>query len=621
VLLGRGQDYAWSATSAEQDITDTYAVPLCNPNGSTPTLSSNHYLFRGTCTAMEEISHTNSWSPTTADSTPAGSYKLVAYRTNLGLVAWRGQVGGAPYAFTKLRSTYRHEADSAIGFQMFNDPNEMSSPAGFLNAASHVGYAFNWFFVNSTDTAYFNSGSNPVRAAGSNPNLPMKASYEWQGFNPANNTATYTPASAHPQSVNQDYYISWNNKQAADYSAADGNFSFGSVHRGDLLDAPLKAAIAAGTTFDRASLTRLVENAGTTDLRGWKVLDDLIRVIESQPVTDSGLASTVSKLKAWQQAGAPRRETAANSKVYQHAEAIRIFDAWWPLLVNAQFKPELGADLYQALVNAMQINESPSGQQQGDVSTLPTSANAAQSHKGSSFQYGWWGYVDKDIRTVLGDPVAGGLGRTYCGGGNLSACRTVLLTTLSTAKAQPASTVYPGDGYCSAGDQWCADAIVQSPLGGITSPLTAWQNRPTYQQVVSFPAARGSNIANLAAGRPVTVSGTQLGYGAGKAVDGDPTTRWGSSYNDNQWITVDLGSNKTVARTILRWEAAYGLSYKIDVSTNGSTWTTVWSTTTGNGDVDNNVFAPVTARYVRMTGVKRATSYGYSLWEFEVYSQ
>ncbi|MEV6814682.1 penicillin acylase family protein, partial [Micromonospora sp. NPDC051296] len=368
VLLGRGQDYSWSATSSVHDITDTYAVPLCAPGGGTPTLASNHYLFRGQCLAMEELSHVNRWNPTTADGTAAGSYKLVAWRTKLGLVAWRGTVGGAPHAFTQLRSTYGREADSAIGFQMFNDPTEMGSAAAFVNSAHNVEYAFNWFYVNSTESAYFNSGLNPLRSAGANPNLPMKAerAYEWQDYDPDAGTARYAPRSAHPQSINQDYYISWNNKQAKDFGAADGNFSFGAVHRGDLLDKPVKAAVAAGRKFDRASLTELVQRAGLTDLRGAEVLGELIRVLESQPVTDGALATEISRLKAWRQAGALRVETAKGSKVYQHAEAIRTFDAWWPLLVRGMFRDPLGADLYQSLVNAMQVNESPSGLQQGD---------------------------------------------------------------------------------------------------------------------------------------------------------------------------------------------------------------------------------------------------------------
>lgn len=612
VLLGRGRDYAWSATSANQDITDTYAVPLCTTDGSAPTLASEHYLHRGQCLPMEKISHVNSWKPSLADSTPAGSYTMIARRTRLGLVAHRGMVAGRPHAFTELRSTYQREADSAIGFQAFNDPAAMGSATDFITAAGDIGYAFNWFYVNSAESAYVNSGLNPVRPAGADPNLPTKAepAYEWTG---------YQSAQAHPHSVNQDYYVSWNNKQAADFSAADGNFSFGPVHRADLLDEPIRAALAAGQKFDRASLTSLVEKAGLTDLRGVEVLDELIRVLESQPITDTGLASVVAGLRAWRADGALRVETARGSKTYRHADAIRVFDAWWPLLVKAQFRAPLGADLYQSLVNAMQINESPSGQQQGDASDGPPSASAGQAHKGSSFQYGWWGYVDQDLRAVLGDPVSGGFGRPYCGDGNLAACRTLLLDALRTAAAQPAAQVYPGDDFCAAGDQWCADAIVQSPLGGLNHDLIAWQNRPTYQQVVSFPARRGDDVSNLATGRPVTASSSQLLYPAGRAADGAPETRWSSSWSDNQWLRVDLGAVRTVSRVVLDWEAAYARTYRIEVSTDGSTWRTVWSTTAGDGGTDNSAFSPVSARYVRMQGLTRATGYGFSLWEMSVF--
>ncbi|MBO3747737.1 penicillin acylase family protein [Streptosporangiaceae bacterium NEAU-GS5] len=615
VLLGRGVDYAWSATSSLQDITDTYALTLCNPSGAVTT-QSDFYLYRGACTPMETLKKTNSWKPNTADSTAAGSYDLVMKRTKLGLVTWRGMVGGVPTAFTTLRSTYLHEPDSAIGFQMFDDPNEMATAAGFQNAASTIGYAFNWFYVNSSDSAYFMSGNSPVRQATADPNLPMTAdaAHEWSGYDPATNTATYAPPATHPQAVNQDYFVSWNNKQARDYGAADGNFSFSSVHRVDLLDAPMRTAGA----LDRAGVVKIMASAAATDLRAWKVLPNLLRVINSATVGDPAQASAVAKLSAWVSAGAKRVETSAGSKAYANADAIRIFDAWWPKLVRAEFRPGLGDALYQNLINALQINESPSGQQQGDVSSLPTSANEAQPHKGSAFQYGWWGYVDKDIRNVLGDPVSGPLPAKFCGG-TVSACRTVLLDSLSAALAEPATTTYPGDTACSAGDQWCADAIRQSPLGGINQGLISWQNRPTYQQVVSFPAHRGDAIANLATSGTASASSTELGLPASRAIDGDPTTRWGSGWSDNQWLQVDLGSPRSVSRTILRWETAYASSYQIRTSTDGVNWTTVYNTTTGDGGEDNVVFSPVTARYVRMQGVKRATSYGYSLYELELY--
>jgi len=623
VLIGRGQDYSWSATSSEQDITDTYAVPLCTTDGSAPTTASDHYLYHGQCLAMEVLQRNNAWKPTVADSTAAGSYQLKALRTKYGLVSYRGVVGGQPVAFTQLRSTYKHEADSAIGFQMFDDPAAMGSASDFQTAASTVGYAFNWFYVNSTDTAYFNSGLNPIRKTGANPNLPTKAdpAYEWQNWNPDTNTADYAANSTHPQAINQDYFVSWNNKQALNYGAADGNFSFGSVHRAELLDARVKAALAGGGKLDRAGTVKVMEDAAVTDLREESVLGLLLRVLNSQPITDPSLAATVASLQAWLQAGGKRIETSQGSKAYKNADAIRIFDAWWPKLVTAAFKPGLGDDLFAALVNALQLNESPSGGQTGATGSEQQSLNQGQSHKGSSFQYGWWGYLDKDLRSLLGDPVQGGLGRVYCGNGDLPACRSTLLTALQQAAAEPATTTYPGDSTCGAGDQWCADSIIQSPLGGITDPPISWQNRPTFQQVVSFPAHRGDDISNLALGRNTNVSSSQFGFFKAAATDGDPSSRWSSNWSDNQWITVDLGSARTFGRVILRWETAYGKDYRIDVSDDNSTWRTVATVTDGNGGIDNLTFPATTARYVKMAGVHRGTSYGYSLWEFEAYGK
>ncbi|AXI79604.1 penicillin acylase family protein [Peterkaempfera bronchialis] len=489
VQLGRGQDYAWSATSAGQDITDSYAVPLCTTDGSPATLASDSYLWHGRCTPMERLERKDSWKPTTADSTGAGSYTLVMKRTRYGLVTSRGTVGGTPVAFTALRSTYRHEADSIVGFQMLNDPAAVHSAATFQEAAQHINYTFNWFYADAVDTAYYNSGDNPVRADGVDPGLPVLAEpqYEWRGYDPDANTAEYTPPAQHPQSVNQDYYISWNNKQADAFTTA--GFGNGSVHRADLLDDRVRALLGSGAKVTRSALVRAMESAALADLRGEDVLPDLLRVIRSGAVTDPALAGAVQKLETWRADGTLRRETSAGSHRYADADAVRIMDAWWPLLVQAEFRAGLGDPLFTALTGALQLNESPSGGQTGPVSGS-VSANESIPHKGSAFQYGWWSYVDKDLRTVLGDPVAGGLGGPYCGGGDLARCRSVLLESLRQAAAQPAAQVYPADDVCSAGDQWCADTIVQRPLGGVTDGKVSWQNRPTYQQVVQFTSHR-----------------------------------------------------------------------------------------------------------------------------------
>jgi acyl-homoserine lactone acylase PvdQ len=470
VELGRGQDYSWSATTSGQDIIDTYAVELCQDD--------YHYLYHGTCTAMEKVERTNSWKPTTADSTAAGSYRMQVYRTAYGPVAYRATVGGKKVAYTTLRSSYLHEADSIIGFQMLNDPDYVKSPATFQSAAQHINYTFNWFYADSAHTAYYNSGDNPVRANGVDAEFPVwaQAAYEWRNWDPATNTAAYTPASAHPNSVDQDYYISWNNKQAQDYTTA--SWGDGSVHRGDLLEDRVSKLVAAGGVT-RSALVKAMADAALADLRAEDVLPGLLRVVGSSPVTDSTAAAAVGKLSAWVTAGAKRKETSSGSHAYADADAIRILDAWWPLLVKAEFQPGLGSDLYTAFGNNLPVDEAPS------AGHGPTG-----SHAGSSFQYGWWSYVDKDIRAVLGESVRGGLPQTYCGAGSLGACRDILISTLKEAAGKTASTVYPGDEQCSAGDQWCADSIVQRTLGGIKHGKITWQNRPTYQQVVEYTSHR-----------------------------------------------------------------------------------------------------------------------------------
>src|SRR5918999_2807654 len=158
VQLGRGRDYAWSATSAGQDNIDTFALRLCEPDGSRPSVDSAHYRFRGSCRPIEVLEKTNRWTPTLADDTPAGTQRLRAERTQLGLVAGRGTVRGRPVLFTRLRSTYFHEVDSAAGFLDFNDPGKVRDAASFRRAASKIGYTFNWFYADAEQIAYFNSG-------------------------------------------------------------------------------------------------------------------------------------------------------------------------------------------------------------------------------------------------------------------------------------------------------------------------------------------------------------------------------------------------------------------------------------------------------------------------------
>lgn len=129
------------------------------------------------------------------------------------------------------------------------------------------------------------------------------------------------------------------------------------------------------------------------------------------------------------------------------------------------------------------------------------------------------------------------------------------------------------------------------------------------------------NGPNLALNKAVVVSSTDNGSDLGPyAVDGNSSTRWSSAYSDPQWIYVDLGSTQAIGQVRLSWETAYGKSYRIDVSNDTFTWTTVYNQSNGSGGREILNFTPVAARYVRMYGAQRGTIFGYSLWEFEVYT-
>ncbi len=124
-------------------------------------------------------------------------------------------------------------------------------------------------------------------------------------------------------------------------------------------------------------------------------------------------------------------------------------------------------------------------------------------------------------------------------------------------------------------------------------------------------------IVSQALNRPVVASSVADGTTAASAVDGDFTTRWSSAHTDNEWIYVDLGTVMHVTGVYLNWESAYATAYKIQVSNNALNWTDAYSTTNGAGGIERITLA-ADGRYVRMLGIQRATTYGYSLWDFTV---
>jgi len=135
----------------------------------------------------------------------------------------------------------------------------------------------------------------------------------------------------------------------------------------------------------------------------------------------------------------------------------------------------------------------------------------------------------------------------------------------------------------------------------------------------STSGSGGGTATLLSQGKTATASSSEnTSFTAPMAVDGNTGTRWSSTFSDPQWLQVDLGATHSISSVGLNWEAAYGTAYQIQTSPDGTTWTTIYTTTTATGG-NQTLTVTGSGRYVRVNGTARATQYGYSLWEFQVY--
>jgi hypothetical protein len=161
---------------------------------------------------------------------------------------------------------------------------------------------------------------------------------------------------------------------------------------------------------------------------------------------------------------------------------VRIMDAWMETMPKAVFGPAMG----DALFKLYDDHHSPD---------TPNSFHGqTHSHLGSSWEEGWFGFLQKDLRTVLKRPVKGRYAVRWCGRGSPARCRRALESSLRAALAVDPAKLYDDPtvaGKCGKMDQQaCYDALRYRPLGVVTQPLEPWQNRPTQQQVVEVQSHR-----------------------------------------------------------------------------------------------------------------------------------
>jgi fibronectin type 3 domain-containing protein len=178
-------------------------------------------------------------------------------------------------------------------------------------------------------------------------------------------------------------------------------------------------------------------------------------------------------------------------------------------------------------------------------------------------------------------------------------------------------------------------SFTSSNAGAYTVTVNNAANAPVTSAAATLLLAPPG--VNLALNKTATSSSVQsASLGPQYAVDGSLTTRWASASAgapptppvtgvDPSWLEVDLGSVQAFNTVYIYWENAYATNYQIQYSTDNATWNTALTVTGntgqgGNGIADIRNFPTVQGRYIRMYGTLRATQYGYSIWEFEVYN-
>jgi hypothetical protein len=242
-----------------------------------------------------------------------------------------------------------------------------------------------------------------------------------------------------------------------------------------MLDQEIEPRIAGSAKIDLPGLVEAMGEAATTDLRAESVLPLALEIIGDPE--DPKLADAVAKLRAWVADGSHRRDRDGDGQ-YEHADAIRILDAFWPRWMHAEFQPSLGSRLFAQLEAAHELDNEP---------------NNGGRHLGSAYQTGWYGYAAKDLRRVLGLHVAAPYSKRYCGGGSLAGCRGVLRAALADALGDSPASLYADEDCANAGrpgDQVCFDSIGFQATGALTQPMIGWQNRPTYQQAIEVRGHR-----------------------------------------------------------------------------------------------------------------------------------
>ena len=444
MLIGRGADFATTLTSASGDIIDQYAETLCG-GGDTS------YLYQGTCRPMD------TFDAGTLKGSGGAPDQKVSFRTTVhGPVTGYATVHGKKVAISSKRSDFGKDALDLLLYRDLST-GAVTSPQTFFAAAGQSPQTFNSFYIDSQHLAEYTSGLLPQRPPSVDPGLLTDGTggYEWQGF---------LPADAHPHGTDpqRGRIVNWNNNIAAGFGAADDEWMrSGPDGRVDLLNKNLDRLSQNGK-WSLPAMTSAMNAAGTQDVRAIDTVPLLGRLLADSPAPDPRAARTLQLLEDWSAHGGSRLDRDLNGTIDDPGAAV--MDVAWPKIADAAMGPVLGPQLDELNTLVPRFDSPPKGQYSG-----------------------WYQYLDKDLHTLLGDPVAAPDASRFCGNGDKAACQKSIWVAIDAAGAQ----LQAQQGSDPAA--WHSDAKVEriTFTPGLLPTTMRYTNRPTgIQQVISFSGHR-----------------------------------------------------------------------------------------------------------------------------------
>ena len=453
LVIGRGQDFVWSLTSATNDNTDEYVEELCG--------SDLVYRYKGECRPMDVVNA----GLIEGDPTDPGGTELAFRSTVHGPVVAYATVDGRRVAISQKRATRNREVASALPIEALMT-NKVRSAADFRRHFSRdFEVTFNAFYADDRDIAMVSTGLLPKRPDNVDTGLPTKGTgeYEWEGF---------LEPEKHPQQTNprDGTILNWNNKPAQGFGSADNRWAYGSVVRNELF----KSGIGRSRKHSLTSVVRAMNMAATQDLRNDQVLGSIHSILVGTTPPNDRSRRMLDLLLDWREEGSSRLDRDLDGRIDHPGAAI--MDESWPRIADAVMSPVFGDKV-------------------DHLERLNTRDNKPNS-QGSAYNTGWYSYVDKDLRTLAEDARARRGARAaavrsrfhlrYCGEGDLERCRESLWAAINEAGEELEKRQGPNP------DNWRSDATNERIkfLPGLLPRDMRWTNRPTFQQVISFEAHR-----------------------------------------------------------------------------------------------------------------------------------